>query len=267
LNSRITIGQYYPANSAIHSLDPRVKLFGSFVYITMIFFANNAFSNLLAAVFLGIIIALSTVPFKLMLKGLKNIIFILLFTLTLNIFFTPGEHIIVEFYFIRIYSEGLFMAGKLALRLVFLIISSTALTLTTTPLALTGAIEFFLKPFAKIGLPAAEISMMMSIALRFIPTLMEETEKIIKAQKARGADFETGGVVKRAKALIPILVPLFVSSFRRAEDLAMAMESRCYRTDIRRTKMKVLKFKRPDFAAAVCVMAFAAGIIGLRLYI
>jgi energy-coupling factor transport system permease protein len=207
---------------------------------------------------------LSCAPVKLLLKGLKNIMFILLFTVTLNIFFTPGENYIFEFHFIRISSQGLIMAGRLALRLMLLIVSSALLTLTTTPLSLTGAIEFYLTPFAKIGLPAQEISMMMSIALRFIPVLMEETDKIMKAQKARGADFETGGLVKRARALIPILIPLFVSAFRRAEDLAMAMEARCYQTDLKRTKMRPLKCGRSDYAAVCGVVVFAAGIAGLR---
>jgi energy-coupling factor transport system permease protein len=265
MNGRITIGQYYPADSPIHRLDPRVKLFGSICYITMIFFAVNLFANIFAAAFLGFVIILSKAPIGMMLKGLKNILFILMFTLVLNVFFTPGETIVLEFYFIRITAEGLIMAGRLAVRLILLIVSSSVLTLTTTPLALTDALEFYLKPFAKIGLPAQEIAMMMSIALRFIPILMEETDKIMKAQKARGADFETGGLIKRAKALVPVLIPLFVSSFRRAEDLAMAMEARCYRTDVKRTKMKVLRLKGADFAAVGCVMLFTAGVLTLRI--
>jgi len=261
LNTRITIGQYYPANSRIHSLDPRVKLFGSFIYLTAIFFTDNLFSHLFVILSLAAVVFLSKTPLKLLFKGLKNILFILLFTLTLNIFFTPSESYLFEFYFIHISAEGLIMAGKLAVRLVLLITSSAILTLTTTPLSLTDAIEFYLKPFAKVGLPAQEISMMMSIALRFIPVLTEETDKIIKAQKARGADFETGGVIKRARALIPVLIPLFVSSFRRAEDLAMAMEARCYRTDIKRTKMKPLKCNRADYAAICLCVSFIAGVI------
>lgn len=265
MNGRITIGQYYPVHSYIHSLDPRVKLFGSFIYITMIFFADNVFAYIFAAVSLGIVIFMSKIPLLLMLKGLRSIMFILMFTLVLNIFFTPGDTAVFEFYFIRVTSQGLIMAGKMAVRLVLLIISSSVLTLSTTPLSLTDAIEYYLSPFSKIGLPAQEIAMMMTIALRFIPTLMEELDKIMKAQKARGADFESGGVIRRVKALIPILVPLFVSSFRRAEDLAMAMEARCYRTDVKRTKMKELKFERTDYTALVCVIIFIAGILVLRL--
>lgn len=265
MNTRITIGQYYPVHSYIHSLDPRVKLLGSFIYITMIFFADNAFSYLFSACCLFIVIYMSRVPLKLLLRGLRNIMFILLFTITLNVFFTTTGTLVFEFYFIKIYLEGLIIAGKMAVRLMLLIISSSILTLTTTPLALTDAIEFYLKPFAKIGLPAQEIAMMMTIALRFIPTLMEEMDKIMKAQKARGADFETGNVIKRVKALIPILVPLFVSSFRRAEDLAMAMEARCYRTDIKRTKMKELRLVRIDYTALACILFFIAGILAFKL--
>ncbi|MDR1689980.1 MAG: energy-coupling factor transporter transmembrane protein EcfT [Clostridiales bacterium] len=266
MNERLIIGQYYPANSVLHRLDPRVKFIGSFAYITMIFFAESLLSWFFAAVYLFAMVIISKVPVRLMLKGLKSILFILIFTCILNIFFAPGETVVFEFYFIKITLEGLLLFAKMAARLVLLIISSSILTLTTTPLALTDALEFFLRPFAKIGLPAQEIAMMMTIALRFIPTLMEETEKIMKAQKARGADFETGGLVRRAKALVPILVPLFISSFKRAEDLAMAMEARCYRTDIKRSKMKELKFQRADYSALVCVTGFIAGLIIFRYF-
>ena len=266
MNLRVTVGQYYPIESVIHALDPRVKLLGSFTFITMIFFAESFFANLFCAFFIFSVTFASRVPFMLFLKGLKNILFILLFTLVLNIFLTPGEHCIFQIGIIKITREGLFLAVKMAVRLVLLIISSACLTLTTPPLSLASAFEFFLSPFARFGLPAQEISMMMTIALRFIPTLTDETDKIIKAQKARGADFETGGVKKRARALVPVLVPLFVSCFKRAEDLAYAMEARCYRTDIKRSKMNGLKFIKKDFAALGVIAVFAAGLLVIRKY-
>jgi energy-coupling factor transport system permease protein len=235
------------------------------VYITALFFITHAIGYLVAALFTGLMIYISRVPPKLMLRGLRSILFILMFAVMLNIFLFPGETMLVSFYFIRISLEGLTMAGKMAARLILLIIGSSILTLTTSPIQLTDAIEALLKPLKRVKVPAHEIAMMMTIALRFIPTLAEEMEKIMKAQKARGADFETGGIIQRAKSLIPILVPLFVSAFRRADELATAMDARCYRGDFRRTRMKVMRYTWPDLAAAVCMLLFVAALLSTRL--
>lgn len=263
--TRIAIGQYYPTQSAIHRLDPRVKLMGVMTYITALFFVNHGIGYGVAALFIVLLVVLSHVPFRLMLRGLRSVAFILLFAVSLNIFLTPGSVPLVSFYFINIYPEGLALAGKMASRLMLLIVGSSILTLTTSPIQLTDAIESLLKPFKPFKVPAHEIAMMMAIALRFIPTLAEEMEKIMKAQKARGADFETGGIIQRAKSLIPILVPLFVSAFRRADELATAMDARCYRGDFRRTRMKVMRYTWPDLAAAVCMLLFVAALLSTRL--
>ncbi len=248
----VTIGQYYPTTSYIHSLDPRTKLMSTFVYIAMLFMARSVYGFLACAFFLGIIIYASNVPFKYIIRGLRSIIFIVLFTAVINIFFTPGKTVLFTVFSLTITLEGVLTALTIAVRLVLLICGSSILTLTTSPISLTDAMEFFLKPLKKIGVPAHEIAMMMSIALRFIPTLLEELEKIMKAQKARGADFESStGLVKKAKSLIPLLVPLFVSAFRCAIDLAMAMEARCYRGDINRTKMKQMKLLLEDYIAVM----------------
>lgn len=258
--SNITIGQYYPAESRIHRLDPRMKLFATMVYITALFFIVPFWGYLFAIIALCAVIHMSKVPPKYMLKGLRAILFIIIFTAALNIFLTPGETVVFKYAFVRITLEGLIIAAKMAIRLVVLIVGSSILTLTTTPTQMTDAIEYILKPFKKIGVPSHEIAMMMTIALRFIPTLLEEMDKIMKAQMARGADFDTGGIIKKAKSLVPLLVPLFLSSFRRAEELATAMESRCYRGDINRTKMKIMKLTRPDFAALFFLALFVVGI-------
>lgn len=263
----ITIGQYYPSASYIHKLDARTKILITFAYIIGLFFIEHFIGYaFVAACFYGAV-RVSKVPLKFMLKGLKSIMFILLFTVVLNIFFTSGGNVIsignypLQWGLIRITDEGLLIAAKMGIRLVLLIIGSSLLTLTTSPIELTDGIESLLNPFKKIGVPAHEIAMMMSIALRFIPILLEETDKIMKAQMARGADFETGNIIQRAKAMIPIMVPLFISAFRRAEELAMAMEARCYRGGVGRTRLNKLIYKKGDFIAFGLATLFIIGCI------
>ncbi|MCL2350740.1 MAG: energy-coupling factor transporter transmembrane protein EcfT [Defluviitaleaceae bacterium] len=261
---KVTIGQYYAADSLIHRLDPRMKLFCTMLFVVIIFFITNFLGYALAAVYIISIIKISKVPPKFLLRGLRAIFFIITFTAILNIFFTAGETTLVQWGSLRISQEGLLNAGRMALRLIMLIIGSSILTLTTTPIQLTDAIEYFLKPLKKIGVPAHEIAMMMTIALRFIPTLIEEMDKIMKAQMARGADFDTGGLIKKARSLVPLLVPLFISAFRRAEDLALAMESRCYRGDVGRTRMKQMRFAGRDYATLGVVAMFISGLFVLE---
>lgn len=260
----ITIGQYYPAESWIHKLDPRVKIMSTLIFIIALFVANRYIGYAFTIIFLGTVIYLSKVPIKFMLKGLRAILVIILLTVALNIFMTPGENVLWSYKFITITAEGLYIAGLMALRLIFLIIGSSILTLTTSPIQLTDGIEKLLNPFKKIGIPAHEIAMMMTIALRFIPILLEETDKIMKAQMARGADFESGGVIKRAKSLIPLLVPLFISAFRRADELAMAMEARCYRGGENRTRMKQLLIQKQDYIAIGVISLFMIIMILIR---
>ena len=250
----ITLGQYYQTESVIHRLDPRVKLVGTICYIISLFLVNNVWGYAIAALFLAVMIKLSNVPFKFMVKGMRAIIFLLLITVVFNMFLTPGEAL-VSFWKLTITKEGLKLAVMMAIRLSFLIIGSSVMTLTTTPNNLTDGMENLMKPLRKIKVPVHEIAMMMSIALRFIPILLEETDKIMKAQIARGADFESGNIMKKAKALVPLLVPLFISAFRRANDLAMAMEARCYRGGDGRTKMKPLVYKKAD-RIGYAVLAF-----------
>ena len=257
----ITIGQYYPADSVIHKLDPRTKLMATMIYILSLFIFRGLAG--FAAVTLGLflVILLSKVPIGYMVKGLKAIVVILLITVIFNLFLTPGETL-VSFWKLRITEEGLRNAAFMTVRLIYLILGSSILTLTTTPNQLTDGLEKSLRPLNKIRVPVHEIAMMMSIALRFIPILIEETDKIMKAQLARGADFESGNLVKRAKALVPLLVPLFISAFRRANDLAMAMEARCYRGGEGRTKMKPLAYQKRDRAAYLCIFVYLAVSIG-----
>ena len=242
----ITIGQYYPADSLLHRLDPRVKLVGTLVFIISLFIADSWLAYVLAAAYLALMIRLSKVPVSFMVRGLKAVMILLLISVGFNIFLTDGEHVLLEIWKIRITWEGLRQAFFMALRLIFLIMGSSLMTLTTTPNQLTDGLETGLGFLKKFHMPIHEIAMMMSIALRFIPILIEETDKIMKAQMARGADFESGGLIEKAKALVPILVPLFISAFRRATDLAMAMEARCYHGGDR-TKMKPLKYERRDY--------------------
>lgn len=259
----ITIGQYYPAKSPIHKLDPRTKLAGTLIFIISVFLFHTVVGYAVATVFLAGMILISTVPVKFIFKGLKAIFMILLITMVFNILLTPGEAIVTLGIF-KITKEGITMAVRMAIRLIYLVIGSSLMTLTTTPNQLTDGLEKSLRPLNKIHVPVHEIAMMMSIALRFIPILLEETDKIMKAQIARGADFESGNILQRAKAMIPILVPLFVSAFRRANDLAMAMEARCYRGGNGRTKMKPLIYKSADHMAYLItilyvVIAFVVG--------
>jgi len=260
----MTIGQYYPVNSRIHRLDPRVKLVAAFIYITMLFLVKNFWGYLFAAFFVSLTIYASKVPIIYMLRGLKNIIFIITFMLVMNIFFTKGERVLFSIWKISVTMEGLILSARMAVRLILLVVGTSILTLTTSPIQLTDGIEYLLKPFKRFGVPAHEIAMMMSIALRFIPTLVEELDKIMKAQKARGADFDTGGLMKKAKSLIPLLVPLFISAFRRADELAMAMEARCYRGDYNRTRMKEMKLYPHDYRFMAVVGAFCIAVIGSR---
>ena len=251
----ITLGQYYQTESVIHRLDPRVKLVGTIAYILSLFLVNKIQGYIVAILFLALVIRLSKVPFKFMVKGMKAILFLLLLTVAFNLFLTPGE-VLVQIWKLTITKEGLKLAVLMAVRLTFLIIGSSVMTLTTTPNHLTDGMEKLMKPLRKIRVPVHEIAMMMSIALRFIPILMEETDKIMKAQIARGADFESGNLIKKAKALIPLLVPLFISAFRRANDLAMAMEARCYRGGEYRTKMKPLLYQRADRISYLVILIY-----------
>lgn len=251
----ITLGQYYQTDSVIHRLDPRVKLVATIAFIVSLFLVENFWGYLIAVLFLATCIKLSRVPFGFMVKGMKAIMFLLLLTVAFNLFLTPGTPLI-QIWKLTITIEGLRLAVMMAVRLSFLIIGSSIMTLTTTPNNLTDGMESLMKPLEKIKVPVHEIAMMMSIALRFIPILLEETDKIMKAQIARGADFESGNIVKKAKAMVPLLVPLFISAFRRANDLAMAMEARCYRGGEFRTKMKPLVYKRQDYVSYLVLLGY-----------
>ena len=251
----ITLGQYYPADSVIHKLDPRVKLFGTLIYIISLFVFKGLPAFILAAIFLVVLIKLSKVPFSYMVKG---------FAAVFNLFLTPGTKL-VSFWIFTITYEGLKNAVVMMVRLIFLIIGTSLMTLTTTPNELTDGLEKALSPLKYIKVPVHEIAMMMSIALRFIPILIEETDKIMKAQMARGADFEHGNLIQKAKNMVPLLVPLFVSAFRRANDLAMAMEARCYRGGEGRTKMKPLHYQKRDRMAYLTLLVYLAAVIGLRI--
>ena len=260
----ITLGQYYPGNSVIHKLDPRIKIMATLLYIVALFVVNDFPGFIVAVVLLEAVIIISKVPRRYIWRGLKPVLIIIAFTLIVNIFMINGE-VLWQFGVLHITREGLRMAAFVGIRLVLLIIGSSMLTLTTRPIGLTDGIEALLSPFKKVGLPAHELAMMMTIALRFIPTLLEETDKIIKAQQARGADFESGNILRRAKSLIPILVPLFISAFRIAQDLAMAMEARCYGGDVKRTRMNAMKFAKRDLIATIIFCAFMAVIVLQRV--
>jgi energy-coupling factor transport system permease protein len=256
----ITLGQYYQTESLIHRLDPRVKLVTTLCFIVSLFLVKGYSGYGVATLFLFVTIKLSKVPFKFMMRGMKAIIFLLLFAVTFNLFLTPGEPAI-SFWRLTITWEGIRLASSLAIRLVLLIIGSSVMTLTTTPSNLTDGMEKLMKPLRVFRIPVHEIAMMMSIALRFIPILLEETDKIMKAQIARGADFESGNIIKRAKSLIPLLVPLFISAFRRANDLALAMEARCYRGGEGRTKMKPLAYRRRDAVTYFILLCYLATVV------
>ena len=256
----ITLGQYYQTESVIHKMDPRVKLGGTILFIISLFFFKNYAGYVIAALFLGLVIRLSKVPFKFMVKGMKTIVMLMLITVVFNLFLTPGTPLFT-IWKLTITQEGLKMAISMAVRLTLLIIGSSVMTLTTTPNNLTDGMEKMMGPLKVFKVPVHEVAMMMSIALRFIPILLEETDKIMKAQIARGADFESGNIFKRAKAMVPLLVPLFISAFRRANDLAMAMEARCYRGGEGRTKMKPLVYHKRDYIAYGCIAAYMVVII------
>lgn len=256
----ITLGQYYPGDSAIHRLDPRVKILATLVFLVSLFVVKSYSMFVVAALFLAILIKISTVPFSFMARGLKAVMLLIVLTMVVNLFFTPGEAVIT-IWKIKITNEGIYRAFFMAIRLVLLIFGSSLLTLTTKPIALTDGLERLMAPLSKIGVPSHEIAMMMTIALRFIPTLMDETDKIMKAQTARGADFENGNLKEKAKALIPLLVPLFVSAFRIAADLAMAMEARCYHGGDGRTRMNEMKLRKADAVAIIVVLIYLALII------
>ena len=262
----ITLGQYYPVASVLHRLDPRTKLFGTMVFIISLFVADSIWAYLAATVFLAAAIKISHVPFRFMVRGLKAIIFLLLISVSFNLFLTQGE-VLFQLWFLKVTKEGLKTAGFMGVRLIYLVVGSSVMTLTTTPNELTDGLEKSLGFLKKIGLPVHEVSMMMSIALRFIPILVEETDKIMKAQMARGADFESGNIIQRAKNMIPLLVPLFISAFRRATDLAMAMEARCYRGGEGRTKMNPLHYAKRDGVTYLVYIAYLAVIIVLRILI
>ena len=263
----ITLGQYFPGKSPIHLLDPRTKLIMLVVYIVALFTASNWVSYGLLLAFLLVVIKISTIPPRSIVKGMKPLVMILVFTGVLNIFFTTGEgEPLVDFWIFTIYTEGLIRAVFMVSRILMLISCTFLLTYTTSPIALTDGLEALMKPLKVIKVPVHELSMMMCIALRFIPTLIEETDKIMNAQKARGADFESGSIMERAKALIPILVPLFISAFRRADELATAMECRCYQGGEGRTKMKLLRYTVWDFRAFFIGALLLAGTIALAYF-
>lgn len=263
----ITIGQYYPANSVIHRLDPRVKIVATLLFLISLFVQKSVLGYLVATLFLAGVIYLSKVPLKFIMKGLKPIMILLLITVAFNLFLNNGGEVLVHFWIFQITEDGLEISVYMAIRLIYLIAGSSIMTFTTTPNALTDGIEKLLRPLNKVKVPVHEVAMMMSIALRFIPILLEETDKIMKAQIARGADLESGNIIQRAKAMIPILVPLFVSAFRRANDLAMAMEARCYRGGEGRTKMKPLVYYSRDRVAYLVTAVYLAVIIVLGRFV
>ena len=256
----ITLGQYYPVDSVLHRMDPRTKLFGTLVFIVSLFFANSIACYVAATLFLVMAIRMSKVPFSFMVRGLKAILFLLLISVSFNLFLTPGTPV-VQFGIFKITQEGIRTAGFMALRLIYLVIGSSVMTLTTTPNELTDGLEKSLGFLNKAGVPVHEVSMMMSIALRFIPILVEETDKIMKAQMA---DFESGNLLQKAKSMVPLLVPLFISAFRRATDLAMAMEARCYHGGEGRTKMKPLKYAKRDHVGYLVYVIYLMIVILLR---
>lgn len=253
----ITLGQYYQTDSVIHRLDPRVKLVATILFIISLFIVDNFIGYIIAAIFLVCMVKISKVPFRFMVKGMKSIVFLLVIAVIFNLFLTPGEAL-VSIWKLTITKEGVRIAVMMAIRLVFLIIGSSLMTLTTTPNNLTDGMEKLMSPLKVFHVPVHEVAMMMSIALRFIPILLEETDKIMKAQIARGADFESGNLIKKAKSMVPLLVPLFISAFRRANDLAMAMEARCYRGGEHRTKMKPLIYHKRDRIGYLVMFGYLA---------
>ncbi|HBX75699.1 MAG: energy-coupling factor transporter transmembrane protein EcfT [Acidaminococcaceae bacterium] len=259
----ITLGQYYPGNSFIHRLDPRTKILTTLILVVAVFLANSAIGYGALCAMVLFIIAISGLPFMLVLKSVKPLLFIIVLTLVLHSLMGQGDHVLYQWGIVKVTEEGLRLGVQMAMRLILLLMISSILTFTTSPIVLTDGIEALLRPFRAVGVPAHELAMMMTIALRFIPTLMEETDRIIKAQTARGADFSSGNLLARAKNMLPILVPLFISAFRRADDLAIAMEARCYRGGEGRTRMHQLAYRSGDMAAFV----FAFAMIGLLAFL
>ena len=260
----ITIGQFLPGNSPIHRLDPRLKIIALIIYIVSIFFIRTFVGFGVAFLFTALLLLISRLPLRYIIRGLRPVLFLVVFTIILHFFLTKGGDVWVRLGPLTIESAGVRLGFFMSLRLLFLVVTTSLLTLTTSPIALTDGIEYLLKPFKRVGLPAHEIAMMMTIALRFIPTLMEESQKIMKAQMARGADFESGGFLRRARSMAPLLVPLFISAFRRADDLAVAMEARCYRGGEHRTRMKEMRMTPLDYVALAVVAAFLLLIVLAR---
>ena len=258
----ITIGQYYPAKSILHRLDPRVKFVGTIAFLISLFVANSLWGYLLATAFLAVVIVLSKVPVKFMMKGLKPLFFIFILTVAFNLFLVPGK-VVVQIWILKITEEGIRQAIKIGIRLIYLVMGSSVMTLTTTPNQLTDGLEKLMRPLNKIKVPVHEIAMMMSIALRFIPILMEETDKIMKAQLARGADFESGNFLHRLKNMLPILLPLFASAMRRANELAYAMDARCYHGGEGRTKMKPLRYGYRDMIGYISIVCYLIVLIAV----
>lgn len=263
----ITLGQFFPGNSLLHRMDPRVKILWTLFYIVLLFLVNNYWGFLLFGLFTAGVIGISQIRVRLVLSGLRPLLYLLIFTAVLNIFVSGGDTVLFQFWIIRATKEGFYTAGVMALRLIFLVLGSSMLTFTTSPIVLTDGIEHLLRPFKRIGLPAHEIAMMMTIAIRFIPTILEETDKIMKAQTARGADFETGSILRRAKAMIPLLIPLFVSAFRRADELAVAMECRCYHGGEGRSRLHTLRVSAADYQTLPAALLLCAGVVLTRMYL
>lgn len=262
-----SLGQYYPANSVIHNLDARIKIVLTICFLTFIFISKSFLGNFISFLFLLVVIYLSKIPAKVILKSFKGVVFLLLFTLITNIFFNQTGTVLFQIGFLKITTGGLLYSGRMIFRLGILIVASFMLTFTTNTLDFADGLESLLKPLKKIKFPSHEISMIITIALRFIPTILEELDKIKKAQMSRGVDFETGGIIKKVKNFVPILIPLFVSAFKRADDLAMAMEARCYRGDINRTRLKILKTSKNDYIAIGCLIFYLIVIVVVRFTI
>ena len=261
----ITLGQYYPAGSILHKLDPRVKLVGTMIFLIAVFSYRGIPGLVCITVCLAALIKLSKVPFSYMVKGLRAIVVLLALTCVFNLFLTPGE-VVFSFWKVTITKEGINLSFRMVLRLLYLILGTSLMTLTDTRNQLTDGLEQGLKPLNRIHVPVHELAMMMSIALRFIPILIEETDKIMKAQTARGANFDEGGLIQKAKSMVPLLVPLFISAFRRANDLALAMEARCYHGGEGRTKLHPLRYQTRDYVAYVLMLVFLAGVVALRFF-
>lgn len=262
----ITLGQYLPGSSFLHKMDARIKILLSVVFMIVIFCINSVFGYAALILFTGFIISVSKIPLRMMIKSIKPLMFFVVFTALLNVFFTRSGEVLFEVGFLTITKDGIIYATYMIIRIVILVLGTSLLTYTTSPIELTDGLEILLRPLSKIGLPSHELAMMMSIALRFIPTILEETDKIMKAQTARGADFESGNIIKRAKALIPLLVPLFISAFRRADELAMAMECRCYHGGSNRTKMNEPHMGKRDLWAVVVFAIFIAVIVITNIF-